>query len=131
MRSPRERIWPAQPESVPDARRVATGWARELGAGADRLADIALAISEACTNAVIHAYAGEQPGSFRVRVERAQGHLRVLVTDWGHGMRPRTDSPGLGLGLPVIARLATSLEVRSGEGAAGTTLVMAFGLSRG
>ena len=121
-----ERTFPAIPDSVPDARRLATAWARELGAGPDKLADIALAVSEACTNAVLHAYAGEPPGRFRVRVERAEG-VRVLVTDWGHGMRPRHDSPGLGLGLPVIARLTTSLEVRTGEGESGTTLVMAFG----
>ncbi len=120
-----ERIFPAIPDSVPDARRQATAWASELGAGPDKLADIALAVSEACTNAVLHAYVGEQPGSFRVRVERGEG-VRVLVTDWGRGLRPRHDSPGLGLGLPVIARLTTSVEVRTGEGEAGTTLVMAF-----
>ena len=119
-----ERTFPAVPDSVPDARRLAIAWASELGAEPDQLGDIALAVSEACTNAVIHAYVGRQPGSFRVRVERGDG-VRVLVTDWGHGMRPRHDSPGLGLGLPVIARVTTSLAVRSGEGE--TTLVMAFG----
>ena len=123
-----ERTFPAIPDSVPDARRLATAWAGELGAGPEQLADIALAVSEACTNAVIHAYAGEQPGSFRVRVERDEA-VRVLVTDWGHGMRPRDDSPGLGLGLPVIARLTTSLEVRPGGEDEGTTLVMAFAAS--
>jgi serine/threonine-protein kinase RsbW len=126
MRLAQEQTWPATPESVPEARRTATAWARALGAAEERLGDIALAVSEACTNAVVHAYAGDRPGSFRVCVEPDAVGVRVLVTDWGHGMRPRHDSPGLGLGLPVIARLTSSLEVRSGAGDEGTTLVMAF-----
>ncbi len=125
----RECIWPATPDSVPVARRLAMAWASELGAGAQQLADIALAVSEACTNVVLHAYPRGEPGAFRVRVEDEDG-VRVLVTDWGLGMRPRPDSPGLGLGLPVIAQLTTSLEVRTGEGDSGTTVVMVFGAVR-
>ena len=123
----REQVWPARPESVTEARRAATLWASEIGADEERQCDIALAVSEACTNAVIHAYDEREPGRFRVCVERADGTVRVVVTDWGRGMRPRFDSPGLGLGLPVITRVASSLEVRVREGEPGTTLVMAFG----
>jgi anti-sigma regulatory factor (Ser/Thr protein kinase) len=126
MRQHFEGLWPARPESVPDARRAATAWASDVGAATEQLGDIALAVSEACTNAVLHAYVGATPGSFRVCVERTGEAIRVLVTDWGHGLRPRPDSPGLGLGLPVIASLTTSMEVHTGDEEAGTTLVMAF-----
>jgi serine/threonine-protein kinase RsbW len=44
------------------------------------------------------------------------------------GMRPRPDSPGLGLGMPLISDLATSLEVADSDGDAGTLLRMTFTL---
>ncbi len=37
--------------------------------------------------------------------------LIVLVRDWGRGIRPRPDSPGLGLGLSLIAALAESVQL--------------------
>ena len=50
-------------------------------------------------------------------------------------MTPRPDSPGLGLGLPLIANLSDNLEIRDGPDGRGTELVMvvrpqARGLSR-
>ena len=51
--------------------------------------------------------------------------LTVIVTDDGRGMRPRPDSPGLGLGLPTIGRLAALVDLRVPEGG-GTELSMTF-----
>ena len=51
--------------------------------------------------------------------------LVVVVRDWGAGMGPRLDSPGLGLGLPTIATLAASFDVEAADGA-GTLLRMQF-----
>ena len=45
---------------------------------------------------------------------RRDGRLTVVVADEGRGMLPRPDSPGLGLGLPLIATLAESLELGTG-----------------
>ena len=42
--------------------------------------------------------------------------LTVVVSDHGRGIVPRPDSPGLGLGLPLIATLAESLELGTGPG---------------
>jgi hypothetical protein len=42
--------------------------------------------------------------------------LTVLVRDWGRGIGPRPDSPGLGLGLPLIAALADSVQLAHGDG---------------
>jgi serine/threonine-protein kinase RsbW/stage II sporulation protein AB (anti-sigma F factor) len=49
-----------------------------------------------------------------LRATVADGVLRVIVADEGRGILPRADSPGLGLGLPLIATLAESLELGTG-----------------
>ena len=73
-----------------------------------------LAVTEACTNVVVHAYPdGEGPMGLRATVD--DGILRVVVVDEGRGILPRADSPGLGLGLPLIATLAESLELGTGD----------------
>jgi hypothetical protein len=51
--------------------------------------------------------------------------ITVIVCDDGRGMRPRADSPGLGLGLPTIGRLAALVDLRVPEGG-GTELSMTF-----
>ena len=61
-----------------------------------------------------HAYpSGEGPITLRATVDA--GVLRVVVADEGRGILPRADSPGLGLGLPLIATLAESLELGTGD----------------
>ena len=56
--------------------------------------------------------------------------LRVVVVDEGRGILPRADSPGLGLGLPLIATLAESLELGTGDNEE-TEVRMAFRLGGG
>lgn len=90
------------------------------------VADIALAVSEACTNAVLHGYCDEAPGSFQVVAESVGSTVRVTVIDDGRGTTPRPESTGLGLGLPLMAALAESLDVHPGEGGRGTVLEMLF-----
>ena len=53
-----------------------------------------------------------------------EGQLVIAVRDRGAGLRPRTDSPGLGLGLPLIASVANRVEVFDDE--PGTRLQMSF-----
>jgi len=53
--------------------------------------------------------------------------LTVLVRDWGRGIRPRPDSPGLGLGLSLIAALAESVQLGHG-GKQRTEVQMTFAL---
>jgi anti-sigma regulatory factor (Ser/Thr protein kinase) len=106
----------ATPAAVGEARRsVAAFAARHALAHPD---DVALAVTEAVTNAVVHAYRAEG-GSGRIRVvacARDTG-LVVVVRDYGSGMLPNPDSPGAGLGLPVIGALAEEVNIeRSEEG---------------
>jgi anti-sigma regulatory factor (Ser/Thr protein kinase) len=67
-------------------------------------------VTEACTNVVVHAY-GDGDGPMEVAASVDGGALRVTVRDEGLGIVPRPDSPGLGLGLPLIATLTESLEL--------------------
>ena len=94
------------------------------------LSDIALAITEATTNAVLHAYRGtDTPGTVEVRAQLDGDHVCFSVRDEGSGLAPRVDSPGLGLGLGLIAQVADSADVRAPEDG-GTEVVMRFNVSR-
>jgi serine/threonine-protein kinase RsbW len=115
--------FPASPLSVRAIRGEVTAIARECGLEGQDLDDVALAVSEAATNAIIHGAAGDDP-CVMVTVRLEQGELRIMVCDEGGGINPRTDSPGAGLGLPVMATIAKRLEILSG--AAGTKIKMAF-----
>ena len=70
---------------------------------------VALAVSEAVTNAVVHAYLGREPGGVDILVCPEEDYLTVVVTDDGSGMLPRLDSPGAGLGLALIAHHTETL----------------------
>jgi anti-sigma regulatory factor (Ser/Thr protein kinase) len=112
---------PAEPASVAASRHALAEFI--AGQRIDRAA-VEVAVSEAVSNAVLHAYRdGDAPGRVRVRAQFDAGALRVEVADRGRGMRPRADSPGLGLGLPLIAQLATHVDITSENG---TTVVMDF-----
>jgi anti-sigma regulatory factor (Ser/Thr protein kinase) len=90
-------------------------------------ADVALAVSEAVTNAIIHAYVGAPaPGEVEVVARRIEGDgLQVDVCDEGRGMTPRLDSPGLGVGLAVVASVARHVEIQA-RPAGGTRVFMVF-----
>lgn len=93
---------PAVAASVPRARTLAARFAREAGLSQERLHRLRLAVSEAVTNVVVHAYRG-RPGTVSVAAAIAAGELWVLISDSGCGYQTPSDSPGLGLGLALIA----------------------------
>ena len=116
----------AEPAGVAPARHAVTDLARRMGLAEDLVSNVALAVSEAITNAVLHGYVDRAVGYVEVDAHGAGVELVVTVTDDGNGMVPRPDSPGLGMGLPIIARLARTLDVRSPESGVGTQLCMTF-----
>src|SRR5579871_4837255 len=98
--------YPAIPEAVPLARRALSEVAAAAGAGGERLEEIRLAVSEALTNAVVHAYRDGDPGRFQVTAAVAGGELWVLISDDGRGLHAWNDSRGLGIGLSLISGLS-------------------------
>src|SRR4051812_32443015 len=116
---------PATPASVGAIRNGAREFARARGGGDALLIDLALAVTEAVTNSVVHAFIDREPGMVRARIEAAPDELVVVVTDDGRGMQPRADSPGLGLGLPTIASLTTSMDMHAPPDG-GTVITMTF-----
>jgi anti-sigma regulatory factor (Ser/Thr protein kinase) len=118
---------PAEPANVGVLRRELSGALQPLDLSAPRLADVMLVVSEALTNAALHAYVGMASGSVALVASVSSGSLRVTVTDEGRGMVPRTDSPGLGVGLGLMARLTDALEITS-PGGHGTEVCVSFEL---
>jgi serine/threonine-protein kinase RsbW len=118
----------AGPEAPGLARRLTGAYAARHGVDADTLGAIALCVSEAVTNVVLHAYRdADEPREVEVEVRKPDGHLCLYVRDQGRGFAPRVDSPGLGLGLSLISNCSNSIEVRSPE-SGGTELAMRFDL---
>jgi serine/threonine-protein kinase RsbW len=119
---------PAIPESVAPMRHAVVDLAAAHGASDWELEGIALAVCEALTNVVVHAYVGRPvAGVLAVRAWVDEHRLQVVVADEGIGMRPRTDSPGLGHGLPVIYRIAEDVQVE--DGAPGVRMKMTFAIA--
>jgi anti-sigma regulatory factor (Ser/Thr protein kinase) len=116
---------PAQAESIPLIRHVLGAYAEALALPPEVIEDMRLAVTEACTNVVRHAYDGDRPGSIDVVVQPTADHVDVTVSDRGRGMGPSPDVDGPGLGLPLIAALADSIEVQEAP-IRGSRLRMSF-----
>jgi anti-sigma regulatory factor (Ser/Thr protein kinase) len=120
--------WPARPEHVGSARRAASVAALQAGAETRVQDAVRLAVSEAVSNVIVHGYRQTpDAGDFTVSVEWDLDLLWVTVRDQGCGMRPRMDSPGAGLGLPLIANVTDSFSVTAPPDG-GTEVCMTFPL---
>jgi anti-sigma regulatory factor (Ser/Thr protein kinase) len=122
----------ARAENVTIVRQALAGIAEALAVEPEVLADLKIAVSEACTNVVVHAYPNGEVGGLEIDCwPRADDQLTVVVRDHGAGISPRvTESgPGLGLGLPLIAALAEEIQISSGPGRP-TEVTMTFALVR-
>jgi serine/threonine-protein kinase RsbW len=124
-------VYEATAESVGRARHAVRAFVEQRGAHEHVTSAIALAVSEACTNVVVHAYReSSSPGEIIVSATELDNEFEVQVADRGMGMTPRIDSPGIGMGLPLISRLASVVETRASE-AGGTEICMRFSRSGG
>jgi serine/threonine-protein kinase RsbW len=118
---------PARAEGVGVVRQALAGMADALAYDAAVVADMKMAVTEACTNVVVHAYDGEE-GTLEVEMLADDTALTIVVRDWGTGIQPRPqrrDAPALGLGLPLIAALSDSFELR-GSTKTGAEVRMTF-----
>jgi two-component system, sensor histidine kinase PdtaS len=123
------RSFPAGPAAPAVARRALEEFLRGHGADPWALADVLLAVSEVVTNCVVHGYRGRPGGQVALEARRTGDTLVLTVADRGRGMGARTDSPGLGLGLSVVKRIASTVDISAPDGG-GTRVSMSFGLDR-
>lgn len=99
---------PADPGSVPAVRRAARAFAE--AAGCRELPGIELAVTEAATNVVLHAYLDDgAPGPLVLGGRREDSAIVLSVQDVGRGLRPRIGSPGLGMGLGLMQHHAAEV----------------------
>ena len=119
---------PPRPEYVAVARVVVTAAAAAAtGLGSERLDDLRIAVSEACTNAMEAHAAAELAHPIEVRCSVDSGGVRVTVRDRGAGFDPTTVRPPppmdhpdrllieRGLGIPLLRALADHVEFTSGD----------------
>ena len=113
-----ELLLPAEPESVALARQMVRGIVDALGWSEASRTDISIAVTEACTNAVLHAYPPGVEGEYEVHAWAAPDRLVVAVRDTGHGIIPAVTSPaaGLGLGLPLILAIGDAVTFSHDDG---------------
>jgi anti-sigma regulatory factor (Ser/Thr protein kinase) len=112
----------AAPESAALARRELAPLAKAARVDID---SVLLAVSEAITNAVIHGYRGDASGVVEVQGRADSGGLTVIVSDGGVGMSPNPESPGIGLGVPLMIRFADRVTFDAVAGG-GTRVTMRF-----
>jgi anti-sigma regulatory factor (Ser/Thr protein kinase) len=112
---------PSEAGSVAVARKALGDLARDVGASEG---DVKLAVSEAVTNAVLHAYRDRDPGTISLHARLGRNRLIVAIADDGSGMRPNLESTGLGLGISLITKLASDVRFDSTD--SGTTVSMSF-----
>ncbi len=102
--------------------------AQANGASFEDLERVGLAVSEAVTNAIVHAYGcGSRRGAIRLTVAAVDDELSVLVADDGCGLGAAPPSPGLGLGMGVIELSTDALTITT-RSSGGTLLEMSFSL---
>jgi serine/threonine-protein kinase RsbW len=121
----------AKAEGVGVIRQALAGMADALAFDSTVLADMKMAVTEACTNVVVHAYDGD-PGQLEVQMLAGEEELTIVVRDHGAGIHPRpsrSESPALGLGLPLIAALSDAFELK-GTAGQGTEVRMTFAYTR-
>jgi len=119
----------ARAENVALVRRLVTEHLHSLDCASEAcIGAVRLALTEAAGNVVLHAYRdGDQPGEFEVELRPDGERLDLVVRDQGCGPTPNPDSPGIGMGIPLMSSLSDSLEIQ-GDAGRGTEVRMSFAL---
>jgi serine/threonine-protein kinase RsbW len=119
---------PARPEFIALCRLALTGLARTRALTPEVVADLKLALTEACSNSVRHAYAEGREGVVEIRYELDRDRIRVEVADDGHGFDPALieRSPEEidegGLGIAIIRAVTDEFDIARGPEGLGSRL---------
>jgi stage II sporulation protein AB (anti-sigma F factor) len=112
----------AIPASIHEARHLVDKLCAQVGVEGSARADVALAVSEAMTNAVCHGYRNDQTGDIDVLATVEGDELVVIIRDYGVGPILHPEAPGLGMGIQVMSELATECHVVPAEPGTAATL---------
>lgn len=121
---------PAKPEYITLSRLALTGLSRVRPLADDTLADLKLALTEACSNSVRHAY-GDGDGHVEISFELREDRLVVEVADDGSGFEPEGAGRPLGadddlveggLGIAIIRSIADEVEIGGRDDGRGSRL---------
>jgi serine/threonine-protein kinase RsbW len=110
---------PARPEFIALGRLALTGLARTRALSQEVVADLKLALTEACSNSVRHAYDEGRLGVVQIRYELSPDRFVIEVDDEGSGFDPQTiertqeELDEGGLGIAIIRALTDELEIGS------------------
>jgi anti-sigma regulatory factor (Ser/Thr protein kinase) len=108
-----QQIVAAEPPSLAIIRRELDRVLEEEPFPSSRMADVRLAVSEACANAVMHAYPEDEPGEILITAGVVSDALVVTVRDYGRGLPARR--PATGIGVTLIHALADAVDAVDAE----------------
>jgi PAS domain S-box-containing protein len=114
-------------DHLADLRHQLATWLHDGGVSDERVADIVLAVNEACANSIEHGYRGRKPGKIRLKGENDGACVRLEVTDKGSWKPAATDPGNRGRGLVLIRAVSDWLEMDCTP--KGTTVIMSFSLT--
>jgi serine/threonine-protein kinase RsbW len=120
---------PAKAEYITLVRLALSGLSQSRPLSDETLHDLKLAVTEACSNSVRHAYRDGRAGSVEVLYELHPDRLVIEVRDDGEGFTVRERGPMAaghlsegGLGIAIIRELADELELGPGDGGQGSRI---------
>lgn len=119
---------PAKAEYVTLGRLALTGIARLRPVSEEELADLKLALTEAVSNSVRHAYGDGETGVVQISYELRADRIAIEVADDGEGFAPALDSANGGelaeggLGIAIIRAVADDFELDASPGRRGSRL---------
>ena len=121
-------VIPARAEYIALGRLALSGLLRPLAIEPEVIADMKLALTEACSNSIRHAYDDGRDGAVEIRYELAAHRLAVEVSDDGGGFDPEIleietgELDEGGLGIAIIRALADDLSIGPRPGGTGSCL---------
>ncbi len=117
------RVFKSTTNALADVREFVDGCAVRFGFGDKEVSEITLAVDEACTNVIKHAYKGNPDAEFEVRILASGTEFQVVVRDWGASFKPEeVPLPNIkdkvkkhkagGLGIFLMRKLMDTVEYR-------------------
>lgn len=122
---------PATADQLSEIRRRLFAWLEPTGVSSAVAADIVLAVNEACTNCIEHAYRDIEPGLIEIEASVEAGpdgdRIVICVADFGTWRAPPSQPTTRGRGLPIMTAMSDDVDLA--RTSAGTTVRISFALA--